>query len=269
MKKKEVTRNIPDWEIQNRKVSTNAPLDPAPIYVDENVSPTRSSGSTASSLSPRSLSVTRGSNASSIGRPVTAPPPPPTGSPAKPPPPPPVLEGNAQRHMMHASLPPPPLPPPIMNGQQNNHPSLPAGQTLLDSVTLKSRTSPSPSSPTPNVANGFCAPPPPPPPPVSGIPAPPPPPGAPVLNSNIIQNVVLSAPKPAEEAPVSDSRNDLLTAIRDGMNLRKAVQITKEERQQVGMGNDVASILSRRIALEFSESEGDSDYSDDGEWSDD
>ena len=78
----------------------------------------------------------------------------------------------------------------------------------------------------------------------------------------------LSAPKPVAEPAVADPRNDLLSAIRDGMNLRKAVQVTKEERKEVGMGNDVASILSRRIALEFSDSEGDSDYSDEDEWDD-
>lgn len=131
----------------------------------------------------------------------------------------------------------------------------------------------------PSVPPVVTGPPPPPPPPppgipptLSGVPPPPSPPAQPqISNADLtasIQNVVLSSPKPALPPP-SDPRNDLLTAIREGMNLRKAVQITKEERQQGGMGNDVASILSRRIALELTDSEGDSEYSDEGEWSDD
>jgi len=50
------------------------------------------------------------------------------------------------------------------------------------------------------------------------------------------------------------------------MNLRKTQQTTKEERKEANTGNDVASILARRIAVEYSDSEDDSDYSDD-DWS--
>ena len=78
----------------------------------------------------------------------------------------------------------------------------------------------------------------------------------------------LSAPKPAPE-PEPDTRNDLLAAIRKGMNLRKTQQETKSEKKEANMGNDVASILARRIAMEFSDSEDDDDDYSDGEWSDD
>ncbi|KAL6457066.1 hypothetical protein MHYP_G00340290 [Metynnis hypsauchen] len=108
--------------------------------------------------------------------------------------------------------------------------------------------------------------PPPPPPPPPGPPpcftpaapaAPPPPSGGPAASS---------APK-AQPAPVSDGRSDLLAAIRQGFNLRKVEEQREQEKRDV-VGNDVAAILSRRIAVECSDSEDDSSEFDDEEWSD-
>ncbi|KAJ8378434.1 hypothetical protein AAFF_G00242490 [Aldrovandia affinis] len=92
-------------------------------------------------------------------------------------------------------------------------------------------------------------------------PAPPPPPPSPPS----------SAPK-AQPAADGDgdgdgTRTDLLQAIRQGFNLRK-VEEQREQEKRDHVGNDVAAILSRRIAVECSDSEDDSSEFDDEEWSD-
>lgn len=51
-----------------------------------------------------------------------------------------------------------------------------------------------------------------------------------------------------------------------GFNLRK-VEAQREQEKQNHSGNDVAAILSRRIAVECSDSEDDSSEFDDDEWS--
>ncbi|KAJ8273034.1 hypothetical protein GJAV_G00096640 [Gymnothorax javanicus] len=73
--------------------------------------------------------------------------------------------------------------------------------------------------------------------------------------------------RPTQPAPVPDARSDLLQAIRQGFNLRK-VEEQREQEKRDHMGNDVAAILSRRIAVECSDSEDDSSEFDDEEWSD-
>lgn len=83
-----------------------------------------------------------------------------------------------------------------------------------------------------------------------------------------------SPPKlqPAKDRPqkplpvVEDPRNDLLKAIRDGITLRK---VEKSEQKEVERGSglhDVASILARRVAVEFSDSDSasESEYDSDG-----
>lgn len=263
VKKKDVAKNIPDWEIQGGKQG-NAVVSDTPEPVDTTLSPAHSDKSDTSQrssqlLSPRRQSTKRASNASSIGRPSTAPPPPPpegsrhSVSPVSPPPPPPLPGQNSK------PMSPPPPPPPSIQSPVSQFP-------------------PPPPYEVPSPADALLPPPPPPPPPTVGPPPPPPPgvmPPAPptptggaggVVTGNLLQSVALrSAPAPE---PVVDPRNDLLSAIRHGMNLRQTQQVTKEERKEIGMGNDVASILARRIAVEFSDSD-DSDFSDDGDWSDD
>lgn len=60
-------------------------------------------------------------------------------------------------------------------------------------------------------------------------------------------------------------RSDLLKAIRDGISLKKTEQ--NEAKDKAGQGlSDVASILARRVAVEFSDSDdcpSDSEYDSD------
>ncbi|XP_045154853.1 wiskott-Aldrich syndrome protein family member 2 [Echinops telfairi] len=67
--------------------------------------------------------------------------------------------------------------------------------------------------------------------------------------------------------PVSDARSDLLSAIRQGFQLRRVEEQREQEKRDV-VGNDVATILSRRIAVEYSDSEDDSSEFDEDDWSD-
>ncbi|KAL1494072.1 hypothetical protein ABEB36_009728 [Hypothenemus hampei] len=118
------------------------------------------------------------------------------------------------------------------------------------------------------------APPPPPPPPMpaNSVQAPA---GAPVMNGDLIR-ALTSPPKlnPVKDRvlgklgpPLADPRNDLLKAIRDGIKLRKVEK--SEQRQEVDRGvnglHDVASILARRVAVEFSDSDSGSDSECDSE----
>lgn len=52
-----------------------------------------------------------------------------------------------------------------------------------------------------------------------------------------------------------------------GIQLRKVQEQREQEEKREPTGNDVATILSRRIAVEYSESEDDSDP-EDQDWSD-
>ncbi|XP_035002645.1 wiskott-Aldrich syndrome protein family member 3 isoform X1 [Hippoglossus stenolepis] len=69
--------------------------------------------------------------------------------------------------------------------------------------------------------------------------------------------------------PVNDARSDLLAAIRRGIQLRKVQEQREQEeaKKREPTGNDVATILSRRIAVEYSESEEESEP-EDQDWSD-
>ncbi|XP_041868357.1 wiskott-Aldrich syndrome protein family member 2 [Melanotaenia boesemani] len=175
--------------------------------------------------------------------PPPAPPPPPPPSGIGVPPPPPGFDS------------PPPPPPPSSSITSYPTPPAPPPPPSMSNV---------PPPPPPAPASGG-PPPPPPPPPPPGPPPPsfdysaahPPPSGGGVTTS--------SAPKPQPE-PVSDARSDLLQAIRQGFNLRK-VEAQREQEKRDHTGNDVAAILSRRIAVECSDSEDDSSEFDDEEWS--
>ncbi|NXP02695.1 WASF3 protein, partial [Thinocorus orbignyianus] len=102
---------------------------------------------------------------------------------------------------------------------------------------------------------------------------PPPPPGPPAVTASPAHSA--SPPAPAMEPrkpqiplmPMSDARSDLLAAIRRGIQLRKVQEQWEQEAKKEPVGNDVATILSRRIAVEYSESDDDSEL-DDNEWSD-
>ncbi|XP_013861132.1 actin-binding protein WASF2 [Austrofundulus limnaeus] len=185
--------------------------------------------------------------ASSPPRPGLAPPP------APPPPPPPSGFGEPPPPPSFGA--PPPPPPPSSGMSYPSPPAPPPPPDMSAAVP-----------PPPPIASGGGPPPPPPPPPPPGPPpppsfdnpsAPPPPPSGGVAPS--------SAPKP-QPAPPSDGRSDLLQAIRQGFNLRK-VEAQREQEKSDHFGNDVAAILSRRIAVECSDSEDDSSEFDDDDWS--
>ncbi|XP_053124365.1 actin-binding protein WASF2 isoform X2 [Hemicordylus capensis] len=179
--------------------------------------------------------------------PPPAPPPPPPIPGVPPPPPPPGFPA--------AGMPPPPSPssfPPHPDFAAPPPPPPPAADYVIV---------PPPLLPQP----GGAAPPPPP---------PPPPPGPPPLSFDGMNGpeAPLSQPdsvsKPSSSLPsVSEARSDLLSAIRQGFQLRK-VEEEREQEKRDTVGNDVATILSRRIAVEYSDSEDDSSEFDEDDWSD-
>ncbi|XP_065673802.1 actin-binding protein WASF3 [Hydra vulgaris] len=265
VKKKDVGRNVPDWEIQAGKqthiqdvcgdtpeksidLKSRTPSISSNILPGINGSPNFSQEKAAKRMSTTSL----------IGRPTSAPPPPPPLSlgsmspvsvselPQSPPPAPPL--GRQSFVQAKPNSPPPPPPPPI-------------------AVAFTPDSSIPPPPPLDFNKTAIGNPPMPPPPPTVTTVLPPPPPPVGVISSGLLSSVKLSAAKPPQPVEV-DPRNDLLGAIRKGMNLKKTQQISKEEKQ-LTMGNDVASILARRIALEVSDSEEDGDSDTDDDWSDD
>ncbi|KAM9384660.1 actin-binding protein WASF2 [Pholidichthys leucotaenia] len=189
-------------------------------------------------------------------------------SPTHPPPAPPIASPATNSR---PNLSPPPAPPPPPPPSDFGTPPPPPGFDTPPSPPPLSAY-PSPPAPPPlSMSNSIAPPPPPmpagapPPPPPPPPPGPPPPPSdhsapPPPISSGS------SAPKPQPE-PAGDARSDLLAAIRQGFNLRK-VEAQLEQEKRDHFGNDVAAILSRRIAVECSDSEDDSSEFDDDEWSD-
>ncbi|XP_053419729.1 actin-binding protein WASF3 isoform X1 [Nycticebus coucang] len=197
-----------------------------------------------------------------------------------PPPPPQAPEGSqasapmapADYGMLPAQIieyynpsgPPPPPPPPV----------IPSAQTAFVSPL---QIPVQPSFPTPagstytgpphTPSTGLLAAAPPPPGP------PPPPPGPPGPGSSLSSSPMHGPPtaeakrqEPAQP-PVSDARSDLLAAIRMGIQLKKVQEQREQEAKREPVGNDVATILSRRIAVEYSDSDDDSEF-DENDWSD-
>ncbi|MEE6519036.1 hypothetical protein FKM82_030448 [Ascaphus truei] len=184
--------------------------------------------------------------------------------------------GGQQMPMAEYFTPPAAPPPP---------PMIPSAQTAFDSPI----SAPAPMAP--NVAasmalSSYAPPPPPAPPcPYSGSPPPPagsmgppvapppPPPGPPTLTASPAHSAsphtVTVEPRKSQIPliPMSDARSDLLAAIRRGIQLRKVQEQREQEAKKEPVGNDVATILSRRIAVEYSESDDDSEL-DENEWSD-
>ncbi|XP_068189257.1 actin-binding protein WASF2 [Antennarius striatus] len=197
-------------------------------------------------------------------------------SPSHPPPAPPMASSppSSRPNLAPPPAPPPPPPlsgfgvPPPLSGF-DNPPSPPPFSPF------PSYSSPAPAPPPPPMMSSV-SPPPPPPMPAGGgpppPPPPPPPPGPPPASANSALPPATggvapsSAPKPPPE-PVSDARSDLLQAIRQGTHLRK-VEAQREQEKRDHSGNDVAAILSRRIAVECSDSDDDSSEFDDDDWSD-
>ncbi|KAJ8276471.1 hypothetical protein COCON_G00082230 [Conger conger] len=102
---------------------------------------------------------------------------------------------------------------------------------------------------------------------------PPPPPGPPTHVLSPARNLAPSSgevqPRKGQvpATPMTDARSDLLAAIRRGIQLRKVQEQREQEAKKEPVGNDVATILSRRIAVEYSESDDDSEL-EENEWSD-
>ncbi|XP_068443786.1 actin-binding protein WASF3 isoform X2 [Clinocottus analis] len=173
-------------------------------------------------------------------------------------------------------IPPAPPPPPL---------TIPSAQTAFDSTAAPPSAAASAVPPTSSTLSRPYSPSPPPPPanyvpspshPPSGAPPaapPPPPPGAPTgyhAHRSPTHGVDGAPSRKAAMVglvPMSDARSDLLAAIRRGIQLRKVQEQREQEAKREPVGNDVATILSRRIAVEYSESDDDSEL-DENEWSD-
>ncbi|NXG46036.1 WASF3 protein, partial [Psilopogon haemacephalus] len=161
--------------------------------------------------------------------------------------------------------PPPPPPPPMIPSAQTAFVSplqlpVPPSHSGLVTSSTYAATHPPPSS-------GLVVTAPPPPGP------PPPPPGPPAAGSSLSSSPMHAPPateakrhEPAQQ-PISDARSDLLAAIRMGIQLKKVQEQREQEAKREPVGNDVATILSRRIAVEYSDSDDDSEF-DENDWSD-
>uniref|UniRef100_W5N8D6 Wiskott-Aldrich syndrome protein family member n=1 Tax=Lepisosteus oculatus TaxID=7918 RepID=W5N8D6_LEPOC len=162
----------------------------------------------------------------------------------------------ANMQMPEYFVPPAPPPPP---------PLIPSAQTAFDSPAAPSASLP--SSTVTAVSRPY-TPSPPPAPPASYIPSPPHPPlGGPPTHTATPPATQESRKSQVPLIPMSDARSDLLAAIRRGIQLRKVQEQREQEAKKEPVGNDVATILSRRIAVEYSESDDDSEL-DENEWSD-
>ncbi|XP_069612824.1 actin-binding protein WASF2 [Ranitomeya imitator] len=226
---------------------------PPPPPSDDMPSPTLPSGDSLPPP-PMEFSSPGNSNRSSLVSPINPPLTTPSGLPNggrpnfSPPPPPPASIFPETTYL------PPPSPPVCPSA-----PGFPAPPPPTDYTAV----SPVPPPPAPPAGG---PPPPPPPPPPPGPPplGPPPPP----FFSPQDGDSGSQPPKPKSSLPpVSDVRSDLLSAIRQGFQLRKVEEQLEHEKRDVG-GNDVATILSRRIAVEYSDSEDDSSEFDEDDWSD-
>ncbi|NXL59071.1 WASF3 protein, partial [Chordeiles acutipennis] len=199
---------------------------------------------------------------------------------------------------------PPPPPPQPSEGQHSSVPVVPAEYGMLPAqmVDYYNPTGPPPPPPPPMIPSAqtaFVSPlqlPVPPshsglvtsstyaathPPPPSGLvvtapppPGPPPPPPGPPATGSSLSSSPMHAPPPTEakrpepaQPPISDARSDLLAAIRMGIQLKKVQEQREQEAKREPVGNDVATILSRRIAVEYSDSDDDSEF-DENDWSD-
>ncbi|KAI1903116.1 hypothetical protein AGOR_G00023890 [Albula goreensis] len=165
-----------------------------------------------------------------------------------------VTAGPPMECAGRSKLPPPP-PAPL----------IPSAQTAFATPLV----GPIPATPYPEPPpmGASCALPPPPPPGSMASPCPPGPPPLPPAPSHQNSTQRTSEDKRQEAQPVNDARSDLLSAIRMGIQLKKVQEQQELQAKREPMGNDVATILSRRIAVEYSDSGDDSelDYND---WSD-
>ncbi|CAJ1052763.1 wiskott-Aldrich syndrome protein family member 3-like [Xyrichtys novacula] len=172
----------------------------------------------------------------------------------------------------HQIPPTPPPPPPLMpSSGQMTFPNSSAHTAAMTTPHHPAASSGSQGGAT--VSHPY-SPTPPPPPPANYIPSPSrprgqqPPPTAAVAPPTAPTTDGRKHPG-GPNVPMNDARSDLLAAIRRGIQLRKVQEQREQEeaKKQEPTGNDVATILSRRIAVEYSESEEESEP-EDQEWSD-
>ncbi|KAI5711470.1 hypothetical protein M8J76_008887 [Diaphorina citri] len=188
---------------------------------------------------------------------------------------------------------PPPAPPSTTNSNNSTPTTVSASNTPTRARSMSAGRDILPPPPPPPIDNTPPEPLPPPPPlspspPLHSIPPPPPPPPLPngpspplppLMNgdlhlpnstkSPLKQGSTTSPPKPSNidvRKPVYDPRSDLLKAIRDGITLRKVERVEQKEGERQKALHDVASILARRVAVEFSDSDSasESEYDSDG-----
>ncbi|KAJ7996373.1 hypothetical protein DPEC_G00236420 [Dallia pectoralis] len=185
----------------------------------------------------------------------------------------PAAGKDASGHQMpeHFIPPAPPPPPPIIPSAQTAFDSTmgPPGLAPGTVAALSRPYSPSPPPPptgyVPSPSHPGTGEPP-------AAPPPPPPAGPPTFASSPAHAMHLpggTLPRKGKVLgiPISDARSDLLSAIRRGIQLRKVQEQREQEAKKEPVGNDVATILSRRIAVEYSESDEDSEP-EENEWSD-
>ncbi|XP_041832026.1 wiskott-Aldrich syndrome protein family member 1 isoform X1 [Melanotaenia boesemani] len=260
------------------------PPPPPPVHPLGEIKPPSviSSSSGFSDSRPQSPARTAGLNSS------TPPPPPPPLPPPPPPlpstglrgtPPPPIPPLPVQQQP--PAIPPPPAPLQIAPGVL--HPAPPPVAPPLHSLSparLQHVLDKGPSAGSGTQSDGTILPPPPPPPPLplpgarSASPClsgPPPVPAFPSAGAmaspppHAMHDVGTKRHHPANLPPISDARSVLLEAIRKGIQLRKVEEQREQEAKHERVGNDVATILSRRIAVEYSDSEDESEF-DEGDW---
>ncbi|XP_073432118.1 actin-binding protein WASF1 isoform X1 [Dendrobates tinctorius] len=260
-------------------LSENRPQSPAmgrtPVFVSPSPPPPPPPLPPPPPPLPSALSASslRSSISSTPPPPVPPPPPPPTANlqtNVVPPPPTPLQIAPGVLHPA-----PPPIAPPLVQ------PSPPVSRPAQVSETV-------PVHPLPQTeAQGLPPPPPPPPLPPSGMRPSSPVAVAPLSHApaglHPLASIVpgshapLLPPSPSSQvAPetkrhpsnlpvISDARSVLLEAIRKGIQLRKVEEQREQEAKHERIENDVATILSRRIAVEYSDSEDDSEF-DEVEW---
>ncbi|XP_072264860.1 actin-binding protein WASF1 [Pyxicephalus adspersus] len=220
-------------------------------------------------------------SASSLRSSISSTPPPPI----PPPPPPPATS------LQNTVVPPPPAPLQIAPGVLHPAPP-PVAPPLVQPSPPLSRPAQAgeavPVHPLPQTeAQGLPPPPPPPPLPPPGMrpssPVAVPPLSHPPAGLHPLASIapgshapLLPPSPPSQVAPepkrhpstlpvISDARSVLLEAIRKGIQLRKVEEQREQEAKHERIENDVATILSRRIAVEYSDSEDDSEF-DEVDW---
>ncbi|XP_046746470.1 wiskott-Aldrich syndrome protein family member 3 isoform X1 [Diprion similis] len=230
--------------------------------------PSNSSSNSTPTVVSANNTPTRG-RSMSTGRDTLPPPPPPPGETMSPP----SMNGSIPSHLLNrnGSRSNSPLPSHHSTPTPPNHTNQLGSDDTCDAMPQDLPPPPPTPDPTPpRTVSPPCniPPPPPPPPPLpesNGLLLP-----MPMTNGDIAKMIANNPPKltppktmidgPQRKPvnpniPLVDPRNDLLKAIRDGIKLRKVEKIEQKEVERVNALHDVASILARRVAVEFSDSD--------------